>query len=82
MDAKFMGEQLAEDILEIVTRHHIISEVIQERMFEELGKSKDVLKFESDKDLIIESAVEEFRKVFIKGLNEVFENCKDMDDED
>ena len=82
MDAKFMGEQLAEDILEIVTRHHIISEVIEERMFEELGKSKNVLKLESDKDLIIESAVEEFRKAFIKELDEVFENCKDMDDED
>ena len=82
MDAKNMGEQLAIDVIEIVERHHIVSEVISERMFEVFEKAKKVLELESDKDAIVESAVAEFRSTFAEALDRVFEDCKDMDDED
>lgn len=74
MDVKTLGEQLAFDIVEIATRHHIISEVIAERLFEDLT-AEDILAL--DKELLIQGAVEEFKKTFIKELDEVLENCAD-----
>jgi hypothetical protein len=74
MDTKNLGSQLAFDVVEIATRHHIISEVIAERLFEDLT-AEDILAL--DKELLIQGAVEEFKKTFIKELDEVLENCAD-----
>jgi hypothetical protein len=76
MDVKTLGEQLAFDIVEIATRHHIISEILAERLFEDLTEMQ-VLAL--DKELIIEGAVEEFRKTFSASLAEVLENIEDED---
>jgi hypothetical protein len=76
MDVKTLGEQLAFDIVEIATRHHILSEVIAERLLEDLTEMQ-VLAL--DKELIIEGAVEEFRKTFAASFAEVLENIEDED---
>jgi hypothetical protein len=72
MDTKHIGEQLAFDIVEIATRHHIISEILAERLFEDFDSS-EILAL--DKEQIIEGAIAEFRKTFIKELDRVLENC-------
>jgi hypothetical protein len=74
MDVKTLGEQLAFDVVEVATRHHIISEILAERLFEDLT-AEDILAL--DKELLIQGAVEEFKKTFIKELDEVLENCAD-----
>jgi len=72
MDTKNLGSQLAFDVIEIATRHHIISEIIAERLFEDLDAA-GILAL--DKELIIEGALAEFRETFVKELDEVLENC-------
>jgi hypothetical protein len=76
MDTKNLGEQLAFDIIETATRHHIISEILAERLFEDLTAA-NILAL--DKELLIQGAVEEFTKTFIQELDEVLENCADED---
>ena len=72
MDTKNLGSQLAHDVIEIATRHHIISEIIAERLFEDFDAA-GILAL--DKEQIIEGALAEFRETFVKELNEVLENC-------
>jgi hypothetical protein len=75
MDTKQLGEQLAFDIVEIATRHHIISEILAERLYEDFEPSQILA---LDKEQIIEGALAEFRETFIKELDEVLENAKEQ----
>lgn len=77
MDTKLTGKQLAFDIIEIATRHHIISEILAERLFEDHDASAILA---LDRDLIIEGAVEEFRKTFAASLSSVIENLDEEED--
>lgn len=74
MDTKHVGVQLAHDVITIATRHHIISEIIAERLYEDFDAAQILA---LDKNEIIEGALKEFREVFVAELEEVLENAAD-----